>query len=440
MKRAPRRSLAVFGILLGIAACSKSSKAPTQPPSSPMCQLSSTTLEFGSVALGRSDTMSLSISNTGTDTLTGTLTTGCPEYGIVGSPAFTLAAGHSKTVGVRFTPATTGQSSCALLSGTSCGQVALRGQGRTARSEVSPGQLDFGRNRPDERIAFRLTNTGTTTLAGTVTSSCANFSLFGPVNYSLSPGQDQLFQVSFTPRVPGPQSCGIQTGAADSPTVSCTGFGQYCSVAPTSLFVGSAWHWIDQSFTITDTDSFPLVGAVAENYGEISIAPSLSYNLPSGDAQQFTVQWTPQLPFSAGIHTYVVDTGIGTCPDVSINANGDAVDAVVHAGCIFPVAGTVTDFGTLHVGQAVTLPLSLTNSCGSGEDPFTVNAVEFSGDLQVSPALFSNFAPGETRAAQVSFTPSQAGQQYIRVQFYSGNANYANRARAELLYRATVLP
>jgi len=447
--RSIRPSVAILGSLcLAITAlptllasgCASKSGPPTAPPQAAACQLSTTTLDFGLLAFGLSDTLSFTLTNTASDSLKGNLVSACADFSVLGSGDVALGGGESRTVAVRYSPSGTGSSTCALQSGTICGAVTLRGQGRAAQSEVSPAQLDFGRNYPEDRIAFRLTNSGSGTLAGAVSSPCPNFSIFGPASYSISPGQDQLFQVSFTPSIPGPQTCVILTGAADSPAVTCTGFGQFCGVSPTSLYFGTAWHWTDQTFSITNTDSFALVGAVSENYGEIAIDPPTSYNLVPGASRQFTVRWTPQLPVTVGSHVYAIDTGLGTCADVTCTSNGDPVDAVLLAGCIFPIAGTSTDFGTIQVGQPATLPLGLINSCGGGGDPFTVNLVEFSGDLSVSPALFTGFASGDTRTSQITFTPSQVGVQYIRVQIVSGNPNYASGVRGQVVYRANVLP
>lgn len=71
----------------------------------PQSSLTATTLDFGTVALSRSTTRSVTISNSGTGTLVGSAELSCAEYTFQsGGGAFALRAGEFRTIEVAFTP------------------------------------------------------------------------------------------------------------------------------------------------------------------------------------------------------------------------------------------------------------------------------------------------------------------------------------------------
>src|SRR5207245_868717 len=78
--------------------CFQTFHIPAPPP---------TTVDFGSVVVGQSADRSFTVTNTGGGTLTGAASTSAP-FSIVAGGSFSLGAGASQVVVVRFTPTTVG--------------------------------------------------------------------------------------------------------------------------------------------------------------------------------------------------------------------------------------------------------------------------------------------------------------------------------------------
>src|SRR5206468_596861 len=76
-------------------------------PSEPGIGVTPASLGFGTVTVGTSLDQKFTVQNTGAGTLTGTVATSAP-YGIVSGSPFSLAAGASQDVWVRFAPTVTG--------------------------------------------------------------------------------------------------------------------------------------------------------------------------------------------------------------------------------------------------------------------------------------------------------------------------------------------
>ena len=72
-------------------------------PTDPVADISVDMLDFGIVQVGQSSSLDLTVSNTGSGTLTGTMTTDAPVF-TVNPPEVSVAAGESATVTVTYTP------------------------------------------------------------------------------------------------------------------------------------------------------------------------------------------------------------------------------------------------------------------------------------------------------------------------------------------------
>lgn len=190
------------------------------------CQESPAALDFGVVALGQSADSSFTITNTGNRTLSGTVTAPCADYTIVGSASYSLVGPGSQKITVRFTPSQTGARPCVLDVGAGCSSVSCTGTG-VSPCQVSPAALDFGVVSVGQNsdLGFTITNTGNGTLAGTVTSPCADYTIVGSASYDLVGPGSQMITVRFTPSVSGASACTIDTGNPGCPGVTCNGSG-----------------------------------------------------------------------------------------------------------------------------------------------------------------------------------------------------------------------
>ena len=288
------------------------------------CTLSATEIDFGSVYVNATADHTFSITNTGTLTLTGNVTESCAHFSIVsGGGAFALAPGGQRSVTVRFAPAAAGAHSCNVSTGsTYCGDVTLRGTG-LATCGVSPKTFAFGRVSTGgsyRDLTFTITNTGSQTLSGSVSESCADFTILGEFfSYNIAPGASRDFTVRFTPGTTGQKLCTIDTGTFCDPIVaSGEGTVPSCIVdPPTLIFSTYDFNSVpDQSFTLTNTGQGLLRGTVfipgGGDCANFVLTTPGAYVLQPGGQANFTVRFLPQ---SYGSFACVLGTGSGNCPE-----------------------------------------------------------------------------------------------------------------------------
>src|ERR1700683_3381680 len=107
--------LAAVIAILGLSSCTAYTNAKTtsKAPGSGMLSANLTTVSFGTVGVGKATTASLTVTNTGTSTVTidQTAVTGASFTTGAGTPAATIAPGQSKTVQIQFAPLTAGSAS-----------------------------------------------------------------------------------------------------------------------------------------------------------------------------------------------------------------------------------------------------------------------------------------------------------------------------------------
>ncbi len=104
----------------------------TGTSTSPKLSVSSTSLAFGSVQINNSKDLTFTVTNSGGETLTGTITSPVAPFNIIlGGGSFGLVAGQSQTVGVRFRPTNSGSfsSSVSISSNGGNANVSFSGTG-----------------------------------------------------------------------------------------------------------------------------------------------------------------------------------------------------------------------------------------------------------------------------------------------------------------------
>ncbi|TMQ71817.1 MAG: choice-of-anchor D domain-containing protein [Candidatus Eisenbacteria bacterium] len=128
------------------AGCGNVKASGTGQAATASCQLSTSSVDFGDVAVGQTADQPLTVTNTGGGLLSGTLAESCSEFSIVGSASYLLAGGASATYTLRFAPTAEGDSMCTLNVGAACGAVSLHGHGVTTAPEcqLSATSHDFG--------------------------------------------------------------------------------------------------------------------------------------------------------------------------------------------------------------------------------------------------------------------------------------------------------
>jgi hypothetical protein len=104
----------------------------------PECQVTPTALDFGTLTVGESADRVFTIENIGEGLLTGEVSEPCDYYQVIsGGGAYSLGAGETRDVTVRFSPVLAGDFACEVLTGTFCDNVACDGS-----AEAMPVYVD----------------------------------------------------------------------------------------------------------------------------------------------------------------------------------------------------------------------------------------------------------------------------------------------------------
>jgi hypothetical protein len=288
------------------------------PAPAPGIQVSSASLNFGSDVAGSNSTQLLIITNTGTATLTISQVNQTGSAFSVGGYTLPLNvnAGKQTTITVAFLPtsvgAATGNISIVSNALTSPTSVGLSGTGiaATLTLGISPTSLSFGNVATNTSSApqnVTITNTGNAnvTLSQITLSGSAYAMTGGSAPVTLSPSQNLIPTIRFTPTVAGSISGSISmvSNASGSPvTVSLSGTG----VAPVQHSV--ALNWNASTSTVSGYNVYR--SAVSGGpYAKInsSLVAILTYT-------DSTVQ--------SGTTFYYVTTAVDSSGDESVDSNG----------------------------------------------------------------------------------------------------------------------
>ncbi|UCG50786.1 MAG: choice-of-anchor D domain-containing protein, partial [Candidatus Latescibacterota bacterium] len=171
--------------------------------STPVCSVDPTTIDFGTVTVGSYKDTTFTIENTGGGTLSGTVSESCPDYDIIsGGGPYSLGAGQSVVVTLRFEPQSSGVKPCTVETGDAlCTDVSCTGVGEDPPvCLVDPTNIDFGTVTVGsyKDTTFTIENTGGGTLSGTVSESCPDYDIIsGGGPYSLGAGQSVVVTLRF---------------------------------------------------------------------------------------------------------------------------------------------------------------------------------------------------------------------------------------------------
>jgi hypothetical protein len=204
-------------------------------------------LSFSGVQMGSSKMLTETLTNTGNANVTVSATTmqGGSQFSVSGPGLpLTLAAGHSMTLNVTFTPTSTNTATGNITVDSNLPNVvvALSGSSAAAGSlSVTPGSLAFG----NVTVGSSASQTGAITASGSsvvVTAATVTSSEFKLSNISfpvtVAAGKSVSFTATFTPQSSGSASAKFTfTGNTSQATESLSGTG----MAGASHSVGLSW-------------------------------------------------------------------------------------------------------------------------------------------------------------------------------------------------------
>jgi len=308
-------------------------------------------VDFGSVRVGKTKTVSVTMANSGNatvtvsgDTLTGT------GYRISGiTMPLNLKVGASLTFRLSFTPKTTGSSSgqLQLLSDASNSPLLmpLTGSGTSRYASAygyisaTPQTAQFG-NVPigtQNTQIVQLTNTGSGTLSiSSVTASGSGFSASGIVTpLSLPAGATTQFTVAFLPTTAGSVtgSVGINSTASDGQlSISLSGVGitvtKLLGASPGSVAFGNvnvgSTTTMPIMLTNSGNSSLTISGATPSGAGIGDTGVGGGLTLAAGQSTTVTASFTPQVSGSvAGGIT--ISSNATNAPSLTVPVSGAGV-------------------------------------------------------------------------------------------------------------------
>ena len=398
-----------LGVLVGCQGLSSNSAAAA--PQSQLA-LASTTMNFGTVVLGSTKTLTVSATNSGTTSISITgAASSTNEFSSSITAPVTVAAGKSASLGVIFAPKTATQASATISFATNVGTAYLAVTGNGSAPPPSPSQLQaaptslgFGAVSvgSTQSKTATLTNGGDASITisqATVSSSAFRLSgLSLPTN--LSSGQSLSFTVVFAPAAAGSASGNISvTSNAVDPSLSIplsgsgtstvtSGGSAQLTVSPASFSFGSVLVGFHQSQTGTFTASGEDVTISSPPAGSGAFAVSgvsFPLTIAAGQSTPFTLTFTPP-------------AGGATAEDLSFVSNAsDSPDVISASG-----TGVARNHPTAH-GMFILNPPTSDGDCGG----FPANC--YSKHLVPTFICTGNGTP-----AGYNCTQQGAGEPYIK--------------------------
>ncbi len=383
-------------------------------------------LSFGSIQVGKSQTLSAAVTNSGSASVTvSQASVSGTSFAVSGvSLPLTLAAGQSAAFGVTFTPQSGGSVSgmLSLASDASSGTLAVplfaTGSAAPGSSLSSaPSSLSFGNVQvgTPKTLSETLTNSG----GASINISKANVSgtgfIIGGLNLpaTLAAGQSTTLSVTFTP-----QSGGSASGSLAIPLSATTATAGALSTSDSSLDFSSvqvgSTNTLSETLSNTGGTSVTVTQANVSGTGFKVTGLSLPLTLNAGQSFTFGTVFAPTSGGSATGSISVVSDA--SDPTLTISMAGTAT----VSGQLAVSPGTL-NFGSVTVGQSKSLSASLT----AGGSSITITGANMStseftvGGLSLPITL----AAGKSVSFTVTFKPQSSGAASASAAFTSNASN-----------------
>jgi len=391
------------------------------------------TLNFGSVQVGSSQTLSETLTNSGGSPVTISQATATGAYGVSGlGLPMTLAAGQSSSFSVKFTPTTGGSAGGNLSIASNASNpnfsVPLSGSGVTpgALTATVPS-LSFGSVQvgSSQRLSETLTNSGGSpvTISQATTTGAYGVSGLG-LPTTLAAGQSTSFSVKFTPTTGGSASGNLSIASnASNPTlaVPLSGTGVTAgtlTATASSLSFGSVQVGNSQTLseTLTNSGGSNVTITAASTVIPYSMSGmTLPTTLTPGQSASFSVKFTPTNGGSASGNLSITSNASNSSLSVPLSGSG------VTPGSLTATASSLS-FGTVQVGNSQTLSETLTNSGGSSLTVTQAN-VTGTGFSVTGLTLPLTLIPGQSFTFGAIFTPTSGGSATGNIAVVSNASN-----------------
>jgi len=288
-------------------------------------------INFGSVAVGSSQTQALTLTNSGNKKLM--VLQAVPSAASFSLSGLTLPvmlnAGQSVGCSVTFAPQSMGASSGTITFRTKhydaaavVASLTVGGTGVAAGQLASaPASLSFGTvtTGSTSSLTETLTNSGGSAVTvSQITPSGTGFAVSGiSLPVALNPAQSIAFTVSFTPQTAGSASGSVAiTSTAPNLAIALAGTGSLpgqLSITPSSVNFGSITlgNTQSQAATLTASNAPVTVSSVGVSGSQFSVSGiSLPVTIATGSSASFAVTYAPTVSGAASANvTFVSNAG-----------------------------------------------------------------------------------------------------------------------------------
>ena len=398
-------NLVIFG-MLGVL--------PMHAAQSIQLTCSSSSLKFGTVAVGQTESLLVSLTNNGSSSVTlSAINLSNPEFNAsVASLPVVVPAGQSLNVNITFAPTTAGWTggNVAFISNASNStlKLGLSGTGNSSPAiAVSPSSISFGGQAVGSVASVPLVLTNTRKWAVSVNglqASGAVFSISGPaLPLSLAGGQSVTFNVTFAPSVSGTiggsvfvQGPSLTVPLSGTGTVAAAG---QLSIAPATLNFGNVTvgNSGNAAVTLSASGSSVTISSDASSSAVFALSgASFPITLAAGQSVSLGVVFTPNNSgVASGSLSFASNAG-NTPPTEAVTGTG--VMPVYTVGLSWsPSTSDVAGYN-VYRGPATSGPFSKINpslesataytdsSVSSGQTYYYVTTAVNSSNVESSPS------------------------------------------------------
>ncbi|MGA2714444.1 MAG: choice-of-anchor D domain-containing protein [Bryobacteraceae bacterium] len=386
--------------------------------------LSASTLSFGTLAVGNtSSAKTVTLTNRAPGALSFSSIVASAGFAIASNTCGTgIAAGANCTVGVTFSPTTTGAATGTLtfiddaanspqtvsLSGTATGSAPVT----VSSSTLNLGTVAVGATSAAGTVTLTNRQSVALSFAGTSPATTAGFAIASNTcGTSIAAGASCTVGVTFTPTATG-AATGTLTftdGASNSPQkVSLTGTGSSpVTVAPGTLNLGTVAVGAtsaSQTVTVTNNGTTAVTNNGVTATGDFADTTTCSSSLAAGNSCTVTITFTPVLPGTrTGTLTINLSTGAQT-----VSLTGTGLTGSGSQPGLLSLTPATLNFSGYTIGDNPSQKVTVTNSSGASVG---IAGIAMSGDPSLTQRnnCGSVVASGATCAITVTFAPVAYG-------------------------------
>jgi len=384
--------------------------------------ISPASFAFGSVVDGQSKSQTITLTNTGTASLTvSQLAVSGAGYSVSGlATPKTLAAGSSATFSAVFAPTTAGSLAGSVTISSNApnspATVSLSGTGVAASVTLSanPTSLSFGSVNAGNSSAksVTLTNNGNSSLTisqvlvNATDMSTSGFSL--PV--TLGAGQSQTMNVVFGPttaeNVSGNITVTSAQGATSVISISGTGVQAGLSLTPSNANLGSVAVGASSSQTIqisnTGNGVLTITQVSASGPGFSATGLSVPLSLNPGQSSTFNAQFQPASTGSATGTVTILSNAPGSPAVLALSGSGVAATQTLS------FSTSSVSFGSVDDGTSKTQSETITNT-GNSDVQISQIAVAGTGFSLTGASAPVTLSASQSLTFGIVFSPTTAG-------------------------------